>query len=139
MAEIEIPKRITPSGGPIVRFAAASNSSNMPIGSVGSLDGSGDAVPVAVDATAVFAVIDRQLDDNGDVIIRADIGGAIVHDVVFPGATAAGTSVEWVDNQTAQAPTDEGDQGGRVIKVVSTNVADVILPPFGRATPTAVV
>jgi hypothetical protein len=130
------PQKFTLSGGPVIDIEVDNTANSYVDGSVMSFS-SGKAVPAAADATFVGLVVGSYIKDDL-TYVRLDVGGAIARNVAFTSATAV-TSVEWSDNHTVAAVTNEGDHGGTSFRVVSTNVADVILPALGNAVPTAVV
>lgn len=128
MADITVPKKYSLSGGPIIDVEVDDPTDPFTEGSVMSLS-SGKAIPAAEDATTVGLVV-GSYEKDGDTYVRLDIGGAIARDCVFTSATAVGTAIKWADNQTVAARDVISKHGGRVVRVVSTNVADIALRPF---------
>lgn len=137
MAVTTTPKPFKVSGGLIIDIEVDNTANSYVDGSVMSFS-SGKAIPAAVDANRVGLVVGSYIKDTL-TFVRLDVGGAVARNVVFTSAGAVGTSVEWVDNQTCQAVTNEGDYGGTVVRVVSADVADVMLAGLNNAVPTAVV
>lgn len=118
----------TPSGTEQRAFFEVDNTANdYSIGSVMSLSG-GKAVPCAANATRPAIVVSHKI-ENGKTYVELDFGGAIARNVAFP--SAAEGPIKWVDNHTVAARNLTARHGGYCFRVVSTNVGDVVLPPWG--------
>lgn len=123
-----VDKPFKKSGGPVIDVKVASTSDPYVRGSIMSFDASGFAIPAAANSQIVGLVIDSYVDSAGDTYVRLDVGGAIALGVVYTSATDVGTPVKIVDNfEVADRSTDEEYQCGVVARVVSTNVADILL------------
>jgi hypothetical protein len=134
MTAITVDKAYKRSGGPVIDVKVANTANSFTIGSVMSFS-SGEAIPAAADAIVVGLVIDSYVHANGDTFVRLDIGGAIALNCVYTSATAAGTAVKISDNQTfLDRSTAEEKHVGIVARVVSTNVADILLSPASAQT-----
>jgi hypothetical protein len=97
------------SGGPVIDAKVADTDDPYNVGSMMSL------------------VLDSYTDTAGDTYVRLDVGGAIVLGVVFTSATAVGTPVEVADNFEVVERSETYLHAGIVVRVVSTDVADVQL------------
>jgi len=127
MANITVPKKYKLSGGPIIDVEVSNAANPFQVGSVMSFS-TGKAIPAAEDAVDVGLVVSHY-EKDGDTWVRLDIGGAIALDCVYTSAVAFGP-IKWADNQTVATRDVISKHGGRVVRVVSTNVADVALRPF---------
>jgi len=126
MSNITIPKKYTPSGGPIIDVEVDDATDPYEIGSVMSLS-SGKAIPAAADATRVGVVVSHYV-KGSDTFVRLDIGGALVRNCVWSSHSSTPfTPIKWVDNQTVAArSTDLGKHGGVIARVVDANTVDVL-------------
>lgn len=133
MSNITTDKPYKRSGGPVIEVEVSNTSNPYNIGSVMSFS-SGKAIPAAADATAVGLVIDHYVNSAGLTFVKLDVGGAIALNCVYSSAGDPPTAVKWADNQTVAARgADVAKHGGCVVRVVSTNVADIMLPNLGAA------
>lgn len=134
MSNTTTDKRYKRSGGPVIDVRVSNTSNPYTVGSVMSFS-SGLAIPAAADAIILGLVIDSYVHADGYTYVRLDVGGAIALDCVYTSATAAGTPVKIADNQTfLDRSTAEEKHAGVVARVVSTNVADILLAPMASQT-----
>ena len=134
MTAIAVDKAYKRSGGPVIDVKVANTANSYNTGSVMSFS-TGEAVPAAADAIVLGLVIDSYVHANGSTYVRLDIGGAIALNCVYTSATAVGTAVKIADNQTfLDRSTAEEKHAGIVARVVSTNVADILLAPMASQT-----